>query len=169
MKIHFRKVGKTEFNKILFLLKEAAEQLKSKEIDQWGIWLNPSDDKINWIKKGFDQEEFYFVETEDQEVAGMFRLSSEDLLYWGKNNDNAKYVHSLVVKKKFSGQQLGEKIIHQLEQNLINQHIDLFRLDCNAANKWLCKYYENLSFIKVGEIQMTHSLNNLYEKNLKKQ
>lgn len=166
MEVHFRKVGITEFNQILSLLKEAAEQLKFKGIDQWGIWINPPEDKINWVKQGFDLKEFYFVENENQELVGMFRLSAKDLLYWGENNDNAKYVHSLVVRKKYSGQHLGEKIIHQIEQNLIEQHTDLFRLDCNATNIWLCNYYESLGFIKVGEIQMPHSLNNLYEKNL---
>jgi ribosomal protein S18 acetylase RimI-like enzyme len=94
----------------------------------------------------------------------MFRLLVEDELYWGKQPVTARYVHSFVVEKQFAGQQIGSKILAQLEHHLIENDIFRFRLDCNASNPALCAYYEKHGFKKVGEKQLPHSLNNLYEK-----
>lgn len=150
----------------LALLKSAATTLQQKGIDQWKIWLNPSADKISWVEAGFAHGEFYFILIEDR-IAGMYRLLTEDELYWGPQEVNAWYIHSLVVLREFSGQQIGKRVLEQLIGEAKNHGIPLFRLDCNAANKALCAYYENLGFKQVGVKQMPHSLNCLYELQLK--
>jgi RimJ/RimL family protein N-acetyltransferase len=53
--------------------------------------------------------------------------------------------------------------LKQLINEASTRDIPLFRLDCNAANKALCAYYESLGFKQVGVKQIPHSLNNLYE------
>jgi GNAT superfamily N-acetyltransferase len=151
-----------EIDTALFLLKSAAENLEEKGIDQWGIWLNPPVEKIKWVEDGFSNCEFYFIIIETR-IAGMYRLLNEDELYWGIQELNARYVHSLVVLKEFSGQQIGIRVLEQLIAEARTDGIPVFRLDCNAANTVLCQYYEKLGFVKVGEKQMPHSLNNLYE------
>lgn len=140
--------------------------LNGKKVNQWSFWLSPAVDKINWIKAGFDKGEFFFVENKEKELVGMFRLMQQDELYWGEQEAKARYIHSLVVEKKFSGKQIGNKIIKLVEQEIINQGIFKLRLDCNAGNPILCSYYENQGFVKVGEKQMVDSLNNLFEKEL---
>jgi hypothetical protein len=101
----FRKAALNELNTALLLLKQAAADLKESGIDQWSFWLNPDENKINWIKEGFMAGEFYFADTRENELAGMFRLMKEDALYWGKQNETARYVHSLVVATAFKGSQ----------------------------------------------------------------
>jgi len=61
---------------------------------------------------------------------------------------------------------LGKKVLNLVLNQAIEQSIPLLRLDCIASNQRLCSYYENQGFVKVGEKQMPHSLNNLYEKQL---
>jgi ribosomal protein S18 acetylase RimI-like enzyme len=164
--IVFRIAAEQDLSLALKLLKEAAETLKDKGINQWTFWQDPSEEKINWIKQGFENNEFYFVENLENELVAMFRLMSEDELYWGKQTQDARYIHSLVVRKQFSGQQIGQQIMQQIESNLIERNVFILRLDCNASSKGLCAYYEKLDFVKVGEKQMPHSLNHLYEKKL---
>jgi ribosomal protein S18 acetylase RimI-like enzyme len=164
MELFFRKARESEFSTALQLLKQAAQTLQNKQINQWAFWLNPTETQCDWIRAGFTNQEFYFVENIDNQFVAMFRLLAEDELYWGKQSVNARYVHSLVVEKSFAGQQIGSKIIAQIEQDLIEKGIFRFRLDCNASNPVLCAYYEKHGFVKVGEKQMPHSLNNLYEK-----
>lgn len=142
--------------------------LQEKGVNQWSIWLKPDADKINWITAGFIAGEFYFVETESGDFAGMFRLMQQDNLYWGKQETAARYIHSLVVAAKYKGQHTGKLILQKIEQQVINEGIDLLRLDCIASNTRLCNYYESLGFIKKGEKQMPHSMNNLYQKKLNK-
>lgn len=149
----------------LSFLKEAAEAIKAKGLEQWNIWLDPVPEKIQWVEEGFKNHEFYFVKNADGQRIGMYRLSRIDLLYWGELNDNAAYVHSLVVRKGFAGKDLGKTIIKDIQNCLVSEGTFLLRLDCNAGNAWLCAYYEQQGFVKVGQKQ-THSLNNLYEKHL---
>jgi ribosomal protein S18 acetylase RimI-like enzyme len=166
MDLHFRAAGPKEFPLIVSLLKEAAQKLQAKGIDQWSVWLNPNEEKLNWIQEGFANGEFYMIESEAQQTVGMFRLSYTDVMYWGENSDNAAYVHSLTVKPEFSGGNIGKTILGRIEEKLVKDGVQLFRLDCNAANAWLCSYYEQQGFVKTGEKRMLHSLNNLYEKQL---
>lgn len=164
MELRFRLMTNEEFTLALSMLRSAAQRLKEKDVNQWEHWLQPGEDKIAWIQQGFDRKEFYAVENQDAVVVAMFRLMEEDLLYWGEQKEKARYVHSLVVKRDFSGLQLGSKILKQIADNILKDGITKLRLDCNAANKWLCNYYEQQGFAKLGEVQMSHSLNNLYEK-----
>ncbi len=166
MELLYRQAAPQEIDTALVMLKEAAEAIKQKGLDQWSIWLNPGEDQVKWIREGFTNGEFYFVENGEGESVGMFRLSEEDLAYWGVQAKKAGYIHSLIVRKEFAGQELGQAMMMYVEQYLLTKGIDLLRLDCNAANKWLCTYYESAGFVKVGQKQMPHALNNLYEKQL---
>lgn len=166
MKLLFRKAKLSEIDTALLILKQAASFLQSKKVNQWDFWLQPPKDKINWVKEGFKNGEFYFVENESTQLIGMFRLLTKDELYWGEQESDAYYVHSLVVKQEFTGMQYGSKILAKIESELIKKGVLKLRLDCNASNPVLCAYYEEKGFVKVGQKKMPHSLNYLYEKEL---
>jgi len=165
MEFEFRKASTHELEIALAMLKEAAKKLQTNNINQWEYWLNPPQEKINWIEEGFHNNEFYFI-TQSDTILGMFRLLDEDHLYWGVQDEKAKYIHSLVIKEAFTGHQLGKRVIEKLGQLAIQENTFLLRLDCNAENHKLCTYYEKQGFTKVREKQMPLSLNNLYEKRL---
>lgn len=162
MNISYRLADISEINIALNLLKLAALRLKSKNIDQWQYWLNPSDEKIEWINSGFLNNEIFFI-FDEVKIIGMYRLQDQDLIYWGNMNDTSNYIHSLVVIDEYTGKKIGSNLINYLIQKARNNNVTFFRLDCNASNKGLCNYYQNLGFQKVGEVLMPHSLNNLYQ------
>lgn len=161
----FIQATNSNLNTILIMLKNASTSLNKKGIEQWAYWQNPPQEKIDWLTQGILNNEFFFVHS-DNKLIGMFRLLFEDELYWGKQIKAAGYIHSLVIKPAFKGNQFGTKIIQRIEQNLLTENIKLIRLDCVSNNNGLCSYYEKLGFIKVGEVKMPLSLNNLYEKKL---
>ena len=170
MAFHFPKLeispaGKNQFHEIFNLLKIATIDLKSREINQWSYWLDPPKEKLDWIKNGHQKGEFYFI-TMDDEILGMYRLSTEDLLYWGKQQQASYFIHSLIVHPKYKGLKIGAYILKEIEYLAQKNDIHLLRLDCDASNKNLCKYYLNQGFVKVNEKQMKLSLNNLYEKKI---
>ena len=115
MKLLFRKAKLSEIDTALLLLKQAASFLQSKKVNQWDFWLQPPADKINWVKEGFKNGEYYFVENETTKLIGMYRLLAEDELYWGKQELDSYYIHSLVVKQEVSGMQFGSKILAKIE------------------------------------------------------
>ncbi len=166
--ISFRLANISELSLALSLLKEAAEWLQTKNTQQWSFWINPPVEKVAWIKEGFENEEFYFV-YQNEILLGMFRLMYFDEQYWGKRPDRfdkAAYVHSLTIKREFAGQALGALFLQKIEDKLRSEGIFKFRLDCMQSNEGLCNYYERQGFIKVGEVQMSWAMQNLYEKKL---
>lgn len=167
--ISFQLANITELSLTLSLLKEAAVWLQSKNTQQWSFWINPPKGKIDWIKEGFENEEFYFVYQNNEILLGMFRLMYFDEQYWGERPDRfdkAAYVHSLTIKREFAGQALGALFLQKIEDKLRSEGIFKFRLDCMQSNIGLCNYYERQGFTKVGEVQMSWAMQNLYEKEL---
>jgi hypothetical protein len=64
-----RLADKSEIDKAFSLLRGAAIWLRDKGIDHWQNWINPSDLYSNWIKEGFDSNQFYFVMHDLQVIA----------------------------------------------------------------------------------------------------
>jgi len=156
----------TQIQTAFDLLKSASKTLQNKGVKQWDYWQNPPIEKINWVKEGFADNEFYFIENDDNTVIGMVRILEEDLTYWGKMNDNAKYVHSLIVDEKFSGNDIGSKVLIKIEQEAKTDNFDFLRLDCDASNDKLCAYYESQGFVNVGQKKLPLGVYNLYQKRL---
>lgn len=71
----------SEFNIALKLLESAAEFLTEKNINQWDYWSNPPKEKIQWVKDGFKNRKFYFIENQNEAILVMIRILKEDLLY----------------------------------------------------------------------------------------
>jgi len=166
MDFKFRKAETNETNIAFDLLKLAAQTLAEKNINQWSYWVNPPKDKIEWIKDGFFNHEFFFIENDNKEIMGMFRLLDDDPIYWGEMNDKAKYLHSLIIHNKFSNNKIGKRVIDRVSEEALKNGIHYLRLDCEATNRKLCEYYENQGFIKVNQKTLPYSTYNLYQKRL---
>ncbi|MGG8495484.1 GNAT family N-acetyltransferase [Tenacibaculum sp. TC6] len=166
MKIVFKQIEIKDKNEVLALFKETAEKINKMNINHWQYWKNPPQEKITWVEEGILNHEFFFVENSHQENLGMVRILNEDLLYWGEQNEKAKYIHSLVVREAYNGKGIGTKILQEIENNAKNDNCKYLRLDADSKNPKLCSYYENLGFQKVGKKELSLSTYNLYEKNI---
>jgi ribosomal protein S18 acetylase RimI-like enzyme len=166
MCINLRNSTLSETNIAFQLLKSSADFLKNKNINQWAYWLNPPKEKTQWVVEGFKKKEFYFIESKKKEIVGMVRILKEDLMYWGEMNDTATYIHSLVVDRKFSGKNIGTKVIHEIEKTASKDSIQYLRLDCDASNSKLCNYYESKGFSKIKSILLPLGKYNLYQKKI---
>jgi ribosomal protein S18 acetylase RimI-like enzyme len=165
MSLSFEPIKPSELNVVLNYLHSAATTLQQKGVEQWAAWLNPQQVNINWVEKGIQDGEYYLILKEKSPI-GIVRLSETDETYWGKQTTLARYIHSLVIEERFSGLGLGKQVVELVIQQAIADAIPFMRLDCIATNAALCNYYESQGFKKVGQKQMPHSLNNLYEKAL---
>ena len=166
MKINFIPIQAKDYYKVINMFQSAAERINQMAIDHWQYWKNPPLEKIQWVKDGLLNNEYFFVVNTKEETVGMVRILNQDLIYWGKQNEKANYIHSLVVKEQYSGKGLGIQILNQVAKNAKQQQCKYLRLDADAKNPKLCCYYEKQGFKKVGEKQMTLSTYNLYQKEL---
>ncbi len=167
MDFNLKKITSIDLNKVLNLFKSAAEKIAKKNIDHWQYWKNPPIEKINWVKEGILNNEFFFIKNAKKEVMGMIRILDKDLNYWGENNDRAKYIHSLVVTEEYEGYGIGSKVLQKIENDARNNNYNYLRLDCDSKNPKLCEYYNKQGFIKVGQKTLPLSTYNLYQKDIK--
>jgi len=164
--IVFKPIASGDKGRVLDLFKEAAEKINKMNIDHWQYWKNPPIEKIKWVEEGIQNKEFFFIELLNGENLGMVRILNEDLLYWGKQNEKAKYIHSLVIKEKFNGQGIGSMVIQKVEHLAKAENCTYLRLDADSKNPKLPAYYENLGFKKVGTQKLPLSVYTLFEKEL---
>ncbi|MFD1553261.1 GNAT family N-acetyltransferase [Putridiphycobacter roseus] len=163
----FKRVEIKDKNIVLNLFKETAEKINKLNVDHWQYWKNPAQEQINWVMDGIQNKEFFFIyDLQEEEWFGMVRILKEDLMYWGKQDEKAIYVHSLVVKEKYNGKGIGIKILAKIASNAKNDHCKYLRLDADSKNPKLCSYYEKIGFKKVGVKALSLSAFNLYEKAL---
>ena len=92
--MHFKlkQIRIKELNVVLDMFKDAADRISKKNIDHWQYWKNPPIEKVNWVKEGLHNKEFYFIQSLKAEIMGMVRILKKDLLYWGEKKDKAVYM-----------------------------------------------------------------------------
>ncbi|NQX80811.1 MAG: GNAT family N-acetyltransferase [Flavobacteriaceae bacterium] len=166
MNLNLKQMSLDDLDKALSLFKSSAEKIAKKNVDHWQYWKNPPVEKIKWVKEGLSSNEFFFITIEEDEIIGMVRIMDEDKLYWGENDDKAKYIHSLVVLEKYEGNGIGAMVISKIENQARDSNNEYLRLDCDSKNPRLCEYYKELGFTKVGQKTLPISVYNLYQKNL---
>ncbi len=165
MEIEIRKAKHTESDKAFELLKKAAEWLKKKNIDYWQDWLNPPQIFVDWIIQGFNDKQFHFV-YENSILIGMFRLQWSDELFWGKQEDDSGYIHSLTVDRKYCGLGRGAMIIKKVEEICRKNNKKYLRLDCGISINKLCEYYKKQGFVSKGKVEVLGEKLILFEKTL---
>jgi ribosomal protein S18 acetylase RimI-like enzyme len=161
--ITFRKAERNEFERVLSFLKEAALWLRDKGVDYWQDWIDPPANFVDWIRQGFDENQFYMVGNGD-EVIGCFRLQWEDRMFWGEQETTAGYVHSLTISRKLAGRGIGTKVLKLIESYCREKKKEFLRLDCGVDIMGLRKYYERCGFEAVGEVTVEGERLTLYEK-----
>lgn len=166
MPLNFKPITPKDRNTVLALFKETAIKIDRMNIDHWQYWKNPPPEKVKWVDEGIQNKEFFFILSSDGKIVGMVRILNEDLPYWGKRQERAKYIHSLVIKAAYNGKGIGAKVIDQIAATAKKENCKYLRLDSDSKNPKLCNYYEQQGFKKVGTKKLPLSVYNLYEKRL---
>ena len=157
--------GLPDLKIVLGLLKNAAQWLQTKGIDYWQEWHNPPAQYLQWIKSGLENEEFYLVSFQSR-IAGCFRLTWSDELFWGKKTDKAGYVHSLTRVSRLPYKNIGSAILSWIEDYCRQKNKKFLRLDCGINILGLHYYYQNYGFNAVGKVTVHEEELVLYEKEI---
>lgn len=98
---------------------------------------------------------------------GTVTIQWSDEEIWGQMPEDAGYIHQMVIRRAFAGQELGLKLLGWAEKRVASRGKQFARLDCWSENPKLCAYYEQAGYIlrRVVATQYSWSLN-LYEKEI---
>jgi GNAT superfamily N-acetyltransferase len=144
---------------ITAILEDAQRWLRSRDIPQW---THPFDRE--WIAPKIAAREFFIARLHERPVA-VARLLLSDALFWGDRDDgDGLYVHSLAVRREYSGQGVGQQFLDWAAEEARNSGRRSLRLDCDAGNHSLCAYYERAGFTSLGPAQVGLATMMLFEK-----
>jgi len=154
--VYLQPASPDNFEKIYDILYENAQWLTSKNIVQWPLdWL---ESKRHEIKQSVELGLYYVVVDADKLVAAVEIKSAPEHI-WNNDRSPALYIHKLAISRSYCGQQLGQKILKDIETMAIKKGINLLRLDCVAHNNKLRQYYESCKFtfksvVDAGEVDL---------------
>jgi len=151
-----------DLDTVLEILEEASRWLSSKGLEsQW----RPSPAFRQTIKDNIERGEVYVVKAIEATM-GTITLQWNDKKFWGDLPPDAGYVHKLAVKRSYSGQALGLRMIQWAEAKARAEGKRYLRLDCLASNKTIREYYQKVGFIHVRDTETPGWKASLYEKKL---
>lgn len=151
--MRLQQVSVDESEKALSLLRETAEWLKQSGSSQWSDVLDGEDRHglVDAVRRG----EVFFFHNELDELVGMVaawqKATAWDQLLWKNHGlqQDAVYIHRLVVRPMYRGQAYGEQLLIALKSKFKASRTEI-RLDCLASNAKLLQFYKNNGFKSVG-------------------
>lgn len=140
-----------ESDSIIILLKEVAQWLQYKEVDQWQYLLG--EEATAGILECI-REKYTYVVLKEDEIVGTVTVSPKqnewDERIFGKEEvSNSLYIHRFAVKRKYKGNGIGEWILRWVEEN-VQHDKEYLKLDCVGHNCTLNDFYKKNSFEYVG-------------------
>ncbi len=151
-----------DLDRVLEILEEVSRWLSSKGLEtQW----RPSPTFQQTIKDNIDRGEVYVVKKMEATV-GTITLQWSDKKFWGDLPPDAGYIHKFAIKRSYSGQRLGLRLLQWAEAKARAERKSYLRLDCISSNKTIREYYEKAGFVHVGDTEAPGWKASLYEKKL---
>lgn len=154
--MQLRKATMADFNQIITILKDGANQLAEHGVDQWqGDY--PSHDQIKEdIKNGWA----YLAVSDDHETVGAIAIvDGPDHVYdnlngkWLCDTDNYVVIHRVAIKSEHAGKgyatQLLNSVINKIRQS---DKVDSIRIDTHEDNKAMQHLINKMGFTQVGKL-----------------
>ena len=146
-----RTASEEESDSIITLLKEVAQWLQHKEVNQWQYLL--VGEATAEILEGM-REKYTYVVTKEDEIVGTVTVSPKqnewDEYIFGKEEvSDSLYIHRFAVKRKYKGNRIGEWILQWVEEN-VQKDKEYLKLDCARHNRTLNDFYKKNGFEYVG-------------------
>ncbi|EJS69286.1 N-acetyltransferase [Bacillus cereus] len=148
---NIRIASEEESDNIIILLKEVAQWLQDKEVDQWQYLLG--EEATAEILEGISEKYTYVVTKEDEIVATVTvspKQNEWDEFIFGKEEvSDSLYIHRFAVKRKYKGNGIGEWMLQWVEEN-VQRDKKYLKLDCIGHNRTLNDFYKENGFEYVG-------------------
>lgn len=139
---HIEKIGSDKLETLLSMYKEKAEWLNKIGQQMWSIEFL---EKKEFIKK-YNDPECFIAYISNIPIGGFILVKRDDFL-WGPNSHlGVYYIHKIVVKNGYTGQENPQKMIKWIEEYSRTVGKEIIRLDCYEDRKYLMQLYASCGF-----------------------
>ena len=152
-----------DFDQIISILKDGANQLAEHGVDQWqGDYPSPDQ-----IKEDIENGWAYLAISQDKETVGAAAIvQGPDHVYdqmdgkWLIETDNYKVIHRVAIHSNHTGKGYATKLYHEIIDQIKtnNPDIDSIRVDTHEDNKAMQHLIDKMGVKRVG------TLNGVYRK-----
>ncbi len=116
---------------------------------QRGIPWNPNATRREHLESWVAQGALWVATISDEPLGMVAVWWSDPAGYWPKA-DLAAYLHDLMMSPTLRGERMGERLLAWAESFVRGRGRRWLRLDCDAANDRLRRYYEEAGYEHVG-------------------
>jgi ribosomal protein S18 acetylase RimI-like enzyme len=141
----------TDYDAVMTILREAADWLSARGIQQWYHWHMDVGERI--LRERLEHHEVYLFQRGDVPV-GTLTIQWTDPDVWGERgmDGQAGYIHGMAVARSVGGMRVGERMLEWAVGAIAARGRACARLDAMASNAPLCRYYEQRGFQPLGTI-----------------
>ncbi len=162
--LKLRQATKADFDQIMNILKDGADQLAEHGVDQWqGDY--PSPDQVNEdIEKGWA----YLAISQDRQTVGAISIvDAPDHSYdkmkgkWLKDTNRYVVIHRVAIHSKHAGNGYATKLLTEVINYIRDNRkdIDSIRIDTHEDNKAMQHLIDKMGFKRVGSLHGVYCLN----------
>jgi GNAT superfamily N-acetyltransferase len=161
--VSIRVAEENDLKKVLDLLVNAAEWLKTKGTTQWDYYLTDLEGNSDEINESIKRRNTYLFEKEGESVASITledKPGEWDMDIWGGEaaQENVIYLHRILVNRNYAGLEIGDALMEWAKKNARQHGKSSIRFDCLNSNKGLNHYYQRHYALKgISEIYGKHS------------
>ncbi|WP_297815746.1 GNAT family N-acetyltransferase [uncultured Lactobacillus sp.] len=161
-----RQATMADFDHIMEILKDGANQLAERGVDQWqGEYPSPDQ-----IKEDIENGWAYLAVSQDGETVGAIAIvPAPDHSYdnlkgrWLLDTNNYVVIHRVAIHSNHAGNGYATKllteVIDQIRDNYLN--IDSIRIDTHEDNLAMQHLIDKMGFTKVGELHGVYRPNEI--------
>jgi GNAT superfamily N-acetyltransferase len=137
---------------LIDLIEEAARWLRGKDTDQWAEPWPDRRGRDERIRRGLELGQTWIAWDGDVPAATMTISRHANPDVWrDKGEEEAVYIHRLVVSRAYAGLDLGGVLIDwAVQRELRARRVEWVRVDVWTTNTDLHDYYERQGFIRCG-------------------
>lgn len=140
-----------DLNTVLWLFEQAIN-LQGK--NGYKVWV--SIDKTALAKDIAERLQYKIVK--DNNVLGIFSIQFNDPFIWrDKDQNDAIYLHRIVVNPDFKGQKQFQKILNWTTQFARQKNLKYVRMDTWADNEKIIDYYKSFGFEFIENYKTTNA------------
>jgi GNAT superfamily N-acetyltransferase len=138
---------------LIDLIEEAARWLRGKDTDQWAEPWPDRRGRDERIRRGLELGQTWIAWDGDVPAATMTISPRANPDVWrDKGQEDAVYIHRLVVSRAYGGLDLGGVLIDwAVQRELRTRRVAWVRVDVWTTNADLHDYYERQGFIRCGD------------------
>ena len=135
----------TDYDAVMAILREAADWLSARGIQQWYHWYMKAGEQI--LRERLEDHEVYLFQRDNCRI-GTLTIQWSDPDVWGERGADglAGYVHGMAIARSTGGMRVGERMLQWAVGTIAARGRIFARLDAMASNAPLCRYYAQRGF-----------------------